>query len=127
MTRYCPSSSSPIRVIWKCSKPRSQAARDLCISLLTQTAREFGMDTIIIRKEAHRTTKVNGKYVKTIPHITGNIVNTSKNTGYALHWNLDETEARPIPSTNTAPNPQMWDLRPKYRNNGYDEERKKTR
>ncbi|KIY62574.1 hypothetical protein CYLTODRAFT_338121, partial [Cylindrobasidium torrendii FP15055 ss-10] len=105
-------------VTWRCSKPRSPAVQNLCITLLTQTAQEYGMDTVIVRKEAHTTTRINGKYVKTTPHITGNIVDTSKNIGYALHWNLDETQTRPIPSTTEAPNPEIWEL--KHRKNGFE-------
>ncbi|KAG5649972.1 hypothetical protein H0H81_001273 [Sphagnurus paluster] len=78
---------------------------------MTKAALAYGMDTAIIRKEVHDTTRIGGRYVKTVPHITGDIVNSKNQTGYALHYNVDTSHAQPLPnSPPTAPNPEMWQL-----------------
>ncbi|KAF8182607.1 hypothetical protein BJ912DRAFT_977800 [Pholiota molesta] len=109
-----PVMSSTVRLIWKCSQPRSQAMVQLCESLMTKAALAYGMDTAIIRKEVHNTTRIGGRYVKTVPHITGDVVNSQNQTGYALHYNLDTSDtshAQPLADLPpTAPNPEVWKL-----------------
>ncbi|ESK83004.1 hypothetical protein Moror_11756 [Moniliophthora roreri MCA 2997] len=62
--------------------------------------------------EAHNTTRINGVYVKTVPHITGDIVNMKAQTGYALHYNLNQTHMQALPDLPpTAPNPEKWELK----------------
>ncbi|KAH0839398.1 hypothetical protein J3R83DRAFT_116 [Lanmaoa asiatica] len=89
-------SHATVKLIWKCTKPNSQAVVHLCESLMTKAA------------EQH----VHGKYVRTTPHITGDIVNTKVNKGYALHWNLDASRTAALPShPPKAPNPETWELK----------------
>ncbi|KAJ6592007.1 hypothetical protein B0H10DRAFT_2441361 [Mycena sp. CBHHK59/15] len=105
---------STVRLIWKCRKPKSQAVVQLCESLMIKAAEAYGMDTAVIRKEPHNTTKIYGRYVQTVPHITGDIVDTKHNSkGYALHWNLasDHITTLPDEPSSGSPNPAMWELK----------------
>ncbi|KAJ7877570.1 hypothetical protein B0H14DRAFT_3858975 [Mycena olivaceomarginata] len=105
---------STVKLIWKCNKPNSQAVVRLCESLMIQAAEAYGMDTAVIRKEPHNTTRMYGRYVQTVPHITGDIVDTKHNLkGFALHWNLtsNHTAALPDEPSSGAPNPTMWELK----------------
>ncbi|KAF8887121.1 hypothetical protein BD779DRAFT_1470841 [Infundibulicybe gibba] len=104
-------SAAAIKIIWKCNIPKNVGVKTLCEKSLVAVAQKYGMDTVVIRKEPHNTTKIGGKYVKTVPHITGDILNTKLNTGYALHLNLDNTNTTILASNPpTKPNPEMWKL-----------------
>ncbi|KAH9984492.1 hypothetical protein BJV77DRAFT_914274, partial [Russula vinacea] len=109
-----------VKLIWKCAMPTTKKLIQLCESLMIKAAKGHGMDTAIIRQVntqmgPHNTTRVNGRYVCTIPHITGNIVNTKVNEGYALHWNLNAKHTAALPSRSpNAPNPEFWKLKYKY-------------
>ncbi|KAJ7858067.1 hypothetical protein B0H14DRAFT_3636880 [Mycena olivaceomarginata] len=104
---------SAVRLIWKCNKPRSKAVVQLCEALMTKAAQAYGMDTAVIRKEPHDTTKISGQWIQTAPHITGDIVDTKHNSGYALHWNLasDRITTLPDEPSSGSPNPEMWELK----------------
>ena len=87
---------SAVHIIWKCTKPNSQTLVKFYEQLMTQAAHSKGMDTAVIRQVVflitmlrvmmaypdnyrhgiHNTTRVGGRYVKTVPHITGDIVNS---------------------------------------------------
>ncbi|EGN96974.1 hypothetical protein SERLA73DRAFT_185239 [Serpula lacrymans var. lacrymans S7.3] len=106
--------SAAVKIIWKCTKPNNQNLVQLYERLMTQAAQAQGMDTAVIRHGIHNTTRIGGKYVKTVPHITGDIVNTKKNVGFALHYNIDATGLAVLPATSAAPNPELWALQHKH-------------
>ncbi|KAJ7658842.1 hypothetical protein DFH06DRAFT_1196068 [Mycena polygramma] len=105
---------STIKVSWKCDRLKSEPAAQFCEELMIQAAQLYGMDTAIIRHGPHNTTRWKGRRVKTVWHITGDILDSSKEekTGYALHWNLADDQRSllvdyPEPGS---PNPQVWAL-----------------
>ena len=138
--------SSTVRLVWKCLPPKTPHLKQLCEKIMTDAAISNKMDTAIIRwgralmwpytiwlynrKEAHNTTRVNGRYVRTVPHITGDIINSTfrepaeipeensadlptgkDQTGYALHYNADSNHTQALPDLPQAPNPEMWPLK----------------
>ncbi|KAK0228693.1 hypothetical protein IW262DRAFT_633761 [Armillaria fumosa] len=104
---------SSVKLIWKCTKPNSPTMVQLCETLMIKAAQAYGMDTAVIRKEAHNTTRIGGRYVLTVPHITGDILDTTHNKGFALHWNLDANHTTTLPDLPNAPNPEVWELKHK--------------
>jgi len=102
--------SAAVNIIWKCNKPSSQNLVKFYEQLMTQAAQSKGMDTAVIRHGIHNTTRMGGQYVKTVPHFTGDIVDTKKNVGYTLHYNVDPAVPSPLAATSSAPNPELWEL-----------------
>ncbi|KAG6843356.1 hypothetical protein H0H87_003419 [Tephrocybe sp. NHM501043] len=107
--------ASAIRIIWKCTKPNNVQQQRFYEQLMTQAAQANGMDTAVIRQGVmiDRCVHIGGQYVKTVPHITGDIVDSKKNVGFALHYNVDNTGTQPIAATTSAPNPELWELKHK--------------
>ncbi|OCB85806.1 hypothetical protein A7U60_g7158 [Sanghuangporus baumii] len=103
---------SAVTLLWKCKIPGNANMKKACESLLTQLAREHGMDTAIVRKEPHNTTRVGRQYVNTERHITGYIINNKAQTGYAVHIYVDNKD-RVLLDQKDKPNTEMWELKHK--------------
>ncbi|KAI6012256.1 hypothetical protein BKA83DRAFT_2519814 [Pisolithus microcarpus] len=97
-----------IKITWICSKPRDEAHAGLCERLMIQAAQLRGMDTAEIRHGIHNTTRIKGKCVPDVPHITGNIKDSKTGEGYSLHYYVDLVSLVELPGTPKNPNPRFW-------------------
>ena len=93
---------SDVHIIWKCTKPKSQTLVKFYEQLRTQAAHSkrcdlgklsfdrhahCGVSRQLRRHRIQDTTRIEGKYVKTVPHITGDIMNSESDADLIpAHW-----------------------------------------